>query len=109
MQTTRRVGATTELAAGVKLGEHDLERRDLLAGVQVDRNASPVVGDLDRPVTMQVMSTLSAKPADASSTALSISSQTRCMRPSEPVPPMYMPRRLRTASNPSRVWVASAS
>ena len=54
MQTARRrVGTTAELAAGVKLGEHDLERRDLLPGVQVDRNASTVVGDLDRPVAMQ--------------------------------------------------------
>ena len=54
VQTTRRrVGATAELAAGVKLGEHDLERGDLLSGVQIDRNASPVVGDLDRAITMQ--------------------------------------------------------
>ena len=37
----------------MKLGEHDLEGGDLLPGVQVDRNASPVVGDLDRPVAMQ--------------------------------------------------------
>ena len=41
-------------------------------------------------------------PASASSTALSMISQTQCMSPRESVDPTYMPGRLRTASSPSR-------
>ena len=50
-----------------------------------------------------------AKPAAASSTALSINSQTKCMRPWLPVPPMYIPGLFLTASRPSKVCIASAS
>src|SRR5690606_39899423 len=45
---------------------------------------------------------VSQKPANASSTALSTTSQTRWCRPRSPVEPMYMAGRLRTASRPSR-------
>src|SRR3954471_6787791 len=49
-----------------------------------------------------------ATPASASSTPLSMISQTQCMRPRVSVDPMYMPGRLRTASSPSRTrrWAA---
>ena len=54
VQATRgAVGAAAELAAGVQFGEHDLERRHLLLGVAVDRNAAAVVGDLDRAVAVE--------------------------------------------------------
>src|SRR3954453_13361038 len=49
-----------------------------------------------------------AKPAIASSTALSTTSTIRWWRPSLPVPPMYMPGRLRTGSRPSSTWISSA-
>src|SRR6476661_1069475 len=45
----------------------------------------------------------------ASSTELSTTSHTRWWRPRSPVDPMYMPGRLRTASRPSRTWMAEAS
>ena len=61
------------------------------------------------PSPPKVTSMRRAWPAAASSTPLSISSHTRCMSPSLPVPPMYMPGRLRTASRPSKVWMESAS
>ena len=54
MQAARRaVGAAAELAAGVQLGEHDLERRDLALGVLVDGDAAAVVGHLDRLVAVE--------------------------------------------------------
>ena len=44
------VGALVELAAGVQLGEHDLRRRHALGGVDLDRDAAPVVLDRDAGV-----------------------------------------------------------
>ena len=41
------VAAVAELAAGVQLGEDQLERRDALLGVDVDGDAAAVVGDRD--------------------------------------------------------------
>ena len=41
------VVAVLELAAGVQRGEDQLQRRALVLGVHVDRNAAPVVGDGD--------------------------------------------------------------
>src|SRR3982750_887604 len=38
-----------------------------------------------------------------------MTSQTRWCSPRSPVEPMYMPGRLRTASRPSRTWIALAS
>jgi hypothetical protein len=46
------VAVRVELAAGVQRGHHDLERRALGLGVQVDRDAAPVVGDRDRVVAV---------------------------------------------------------
>ena len=62
---------------------------------------------LSRTVTLvpslcSVTSISSAWPFMASSTELSKISQTRWCRPADPVPPMYMPGRLRTGSRPSR-------
>ncbi len=51
----------------------------------------------------------SQKPAMASSTELSTTSQTRWCRPRTPVDPMYMPGRFRTASSPSRTVMSCAS
>ena len=44
------VGALAELAAGVKIGEHEFERRNLVHRVHVDGNAAPVVLDRARAV-----------------------------------------------------------
>ncbi len=48
------------------------------------------------------------KPAMASSTELSTTSQMRWCSPFSPVEPMYMPGRLRTGSSPDRtdIWLA---
>src|SRR5699024_11041904 len=54
-------------------------------------------------------SMLSAKPAIASSIALSTISQTRWCMPSELVVPIYIPGRLRSASKPSSTWIWLAS
>ena len=74
---------------------------------------SPVRGSMStgmpRPVSCtstlasacRTMSMRLPLPASASSTALSMISQTQCIRPRESVDPMYMPGRLRTASSPS--------
>ncbi len=47
-------------------------------------------------------------PAMASSTELSTTSHTRWCRPAGPVPPMYMPGRLRTWASPSRMVIELA-
>ena len=49
-----------------------------------------------------------ARPAMASSTELSTTSQTRWCRPVGPVEPMYMPGPLRTGSRPSRTVMSSS-
>ena len=46
------VGAAAELAAGVELGEHDLEGGATVV-LLVDRDAAAVVGDLDRAVAVE--------------------------------------------------------
>jgi hypothetical protein len=49
-----------------------------------------------------------AKPANASSTALSKISQTKWCKPCTSVEPMYIPGLLRTASRPLSVIILSA-
>src|SRR2546427_12548390 len=44
------VGRLVELAAGVKLGHHDLRGRDALRLMHLDRDAGPVVVDRDARV-----------------------------------------------------------
>ena len=62
------------------------------------------------PPSARSVSTIRSQwPASDSSTALSTISQIRWCRPRTPVEPMYMPGRLRTASRPSRTWIAEAS
>src|SRR5207244_13196472 len=56
-----------------------------------------------------VRATLEQQPARASSTELSATSYTRWCNPRGPVEPMYIPGRLRTASNPSRTVMSLAS
>src|SRR5260370_2870929 len=51
----------------------------------------------------------SAKPANASSTELSTTSQTRWCKPMSPVEPMYIAGRRRTASSPPRTLIDFAS
>ena len=46
------VGALAELAAGVEVGEHELDGGDAELRVRVDRNAAAVVGDRDRAIDM---------------------------------------------------------
>src|SRR6202011_4187045 len=64
---------------------------------------------LQEPSGLSVTTTSFAKPASASSIALSTTSYTMWWRP-EPssVSPIYMPGRLRTASRPFRTWMDSA-
>ena len=97
-----RVGVAVELAAGVQRGEHDLDapapsppgaRRP---GCRGRRRCT-----WTPPSARSITPTLVAKPAIASSTELSTTSQIRWCRPRSPVEPMYMPGRLRTASRPS--------
>ncbi len=47
------VGILVELTAGVQLGHDDLGRRHAFLGVDVDRNAAPVVGYRHRAVGVQ--------------------------------------------------------
>ena len=47
------VGAAAELAAGVQLGEDDLDAGQPRLGLDVDRDAAAVVADLDRAVGVQ--------------------------------------------------------
>ena len=49
----RGVGAATELAAGVQLGEDDLDAGQAGLGLDVHRDAAPVVAHLDRAVGVQ--------------------------------------------------------
>jgi hypothetical protein len=86
-----RVGLRVELAAGVQDGEHDLEGRATLLLVQVDRDPGAVVADPDPPSASRVTSIAEHRPASASSTELSTTSQTRWCSPRSPVEPMYMP------------------
>src|SRR4051812_32983748 len=60
------------------------------------------------PSASSVTSTRVQKPAIASSTELSTTSQMRWWRPARPVEPMYIPGRLRTGSRPSRTWMSWA-
>ena len=60
------------------------------------------------PSASRVTSIRVARPAMASSTELSTTSQTRWCSPVGPVEPMYMPGRLRTASSPSRMVMSSS-
>ncbi len=60
------------------------------------------------PSARTVTSIWVQKPAIASSTALSTTSQTRWWRPVGPVEPMYIPGRFRTGSRPSRTVMFSA-
>ena len=61
-------------------------------GAGVDRDAAALVEDLDRAVGVQDHLDVVA-PASASSTALSMISQTQCMRPRVSGEPMYIPGR----------------
>ena len=54
-----------------------------------------------RPSSWRITSIVEAYPLVASSTALSTISHSRWCSPGLPVPPMYMPGRLRTGSSPS--------
>ena len=47
------VGVVVELAAGVDLGQHDLQRALAAVGVDVDRDAAAVVDDRDRAVGVE--------------------------------------------------------
>ena len=103
------VALAAELAAGVQRGQHDLGRRLLgVLGVRSDRDPRPVVDDPDAAVGQQRDVDPGGRPAMASSTELSTTSQTRWCSPLGPVEPMYMPGRFRTGSSPSRM-VMSAS
>ena len=65
----------------------------------------------DTELSVWMVSTISSqKPASASSTALSTTSNTMWCRPvPSEVSPMYMPGRLRTASRPFRTLMLSES
>ena len=96
------VGAAAELAAGVQLGDDDLDAGEPGLGLDVDRDAAAVVADLDATRRRAASTSICVQwPASASSTALSMISHRQCMRPRLSVDPMYMPGRLRTASRPS--------
>ena len=100
-----RVRAAAELAAGVQLGEDDLDagqpglaarcRPGCRAPCRAPRRCRRGAGRRRSRVPC---------PPSASSTELSMISQRQCMSPRESVEPMYMPGRLRTASSPSSTW-----
>ena len=60
------------------------------------------------PSGCNVTMILLQKPAIASSTELSTTSQMRWCKPARPVEPMYMPGRRRTGSRPSSTWMSLA-
>src|SRR5262249_56050096 len=67
-------------------------------------------GAVQEPSGLRVTATSVAKPASASSMALSTTSYTIWWRPDpSSVSPIYMPGRLRTASRPLRTLIDSAS
>ena len=103
------VGAAVELRAGMQLGEDDLESG--LAGLRVpvhgnaaavvlDHHAAQVAGqghaDGGRIAIDDVNGVVDDLPHEM-------------VEPSLPVPPMYMPGRLRTGSRPSRATMDEAS
>ena len=76
------VALAAELPAGVQHREHDLGGGlARVLGVLVDRDAAAVVGDPAAAVGQEVTSMRVQKPAIASSTALSTTSQMRWCRP----------------------------
>ena len=75
-----------------------------MASTGMPRPSSMTVHD---PSASMATLTVVAKPAIASSIELSTVSYTRWCRALIPVPPMYMPGRLRTASRPSRTLIWS--
>ena len=98
-----------ELAAGVELVKMISSGALAGLGMLVDGDAAAVVGDGDaRPSLCSVTTIATAWPFMASSTELSTISQTRWCRPALPMPPMYMPGRLRTGSRPSRTVMSFA-
>ena len=104
------VAAATELAAGVEHRQRHRERRACPGRARCRsgcRDRCPRPGRRRRPGGSARSGRSS--PASASSTPLSTISQIRWWRPRSPVEPMYMPGRLRTASRPSRTWIAEAS
>ena len=104
------VGVLVELAAGVQPGQHHFGRGDAFLGVDVGRDAAPVVAHGDAAVAVQHQLDRVAKPACASSTALSMISNAMWCRPDpSSVSPIYMPGRRRTASRPSRTEIDAAS
>jgi hypothetical protein len=109
VQTARDlVAVLVELAAGVEARQHDLDRRQALGRVILDRDAAAVVLDLDRAVDVDTHVDLAREAARASSTELSTTSQIRWWSPRTSVSPMYMAGRMRTASRPSRTVIESA-
>ena len=68
-----------------------------------------VIHDFHRPITVQDNINLVTKPCSSLINSIVNQLHRRCVSPSLPVPPMYIPGRLRTASKPSKVWIASAS
>jgi len=71
------VGRLVELAAGVKLGHHDLRGRDALRLVHLDRDAAPVVVDRDARVDVDGDRDARAVADERLATELSTTSKTR--------------------------------
>src|SRR5690606_16643477 len=60
----RGVGHAAELAARVQPGHHQLDAGEPGLGLQVDRDAAPVVGDLDGPVGVHGHADVGAVPGE---------------------------------------------
>jgi len=78
MQAARNlVSPLAELAAGVEVGQHQLERGNLVHRMQIDRDAAAVVLDRARAVEVNADRDLGGKAARASSMELSTTSKTQ--------------------------------
>jgi hypothetical protein len=106
--TGDRVGLVVELAARVQDGHDDLERRPLLRRVLADGDAPPVVDDPDAAVGQDRDVDLVAAPRHGLVDGVVDDLPDQVVQPPQPVEPMYMPGRLRTASRPSRTVMSDA-
>ena len=101
--------AVAELAAGVQDGEDDLDRRPALFLVHRDRDAAAVVDDRDGIVGMDPDRDLGAVTREGLVDGVVHDLVDQMMQTHDPVEPMYIPGRLRTASRPSSTVMSWAS
>ena len=97
-----------ELAAGMEDGHDHLERGDFALFMDVDGDAAAIIDDAHAISRQKRDLDVIGKTSHSLVAGVVEDLSYKLMRPSGPVVPMYMPGRLRTASRPSKTWIASA-